>query len=176
MLSQIATLIGLTILSALYVDGKVPYFPIEVSRLLASGWAAWSTFVFGLAYIGIKLFIFGPWKLLPTWFCIVGIAVFDDVSNWALHMTFVGLMAGTIVIRSIMSPQRLFVILCAAFVYASRLVLKLGAMVVLEGEWTTAYGLEIMYTGQTKSPHTLLIFRVCGVLQWVSFWMLASIA
>ena len=84
---------------ALFVDKKVPYFPIEISRTAASGPAAHSVFIWGTLSVGPTL-LFETYKLgtqgvdmfrlvlgnpMLLWPIVLCIAWFDDTRHFFLH-------------------------------------------------------------------------------------------
>ena len=51
MKNYLLAVIVLTQFSALFIDQKVPYFPIEISRTAASRPVAYTIFISGIAFI-----------------------------------------------------------------------------------------------------------------------------
>lgn len=72
--------------------GKVPYFPIEISRTAASGAIPLTVFRVGVASSILTLLLARSLNPLTcsVWLCLTVICVFDDVNFWALHMLGVG--------------------------------------------------------------------------------------
>ncbi len=167
--------------------GNVPYFPIEISRLAASGRIASHIFKFGLAIIPalyvlfpissddpVMLFAFLSLQLVTFW---------NDVDHWFIHMLGVGGICISVTVHVLLTWTRVkvFILIVAAVIWTVRLILK-ALMVVLyeKPEKYTLYSVgmtagSIMYTGKCNNPYSLHVFRVCGVLQWVVFALFMTI-
>jgi hypothetical protein len=190
-----------TQLTALFVDRAVPYFPIEVSRTAAAG--PWSQRVFtaGVLSLGGTLLVTGGGanaSTLAIWLSLVVIALFDDVYHWTLHMLGVaglGATVATLLVGSRHWQHDTCVLGLAAVLYLARLAMKALAVWHFEPHdprWSPdaspdalLYPLQhcfrlsqdIMYHGGGggHAEATLLVFRLCGVLQWVVFWLFSEL-
>ncbi len=93
---------------ALFVDCRVPYFPIEISRTAASGPTAHSVFIWGTMSVGATL-LYETYKArhlpifrlvlgnpLMLWPIVMIIAWFDDTRHFYLHNTAVVGMLGMV--------------------------------------------------------------------------------
>jgi hypothetical protein len=156
--------------------GKRPYFPIEVSRMLASGVWAQRTFQVGVLFAFFLYGLESKWHAIAL-VCCAGVSVFDDVTYWALHMAWCGGMALAVFLHALGDSWRLTVFFCALIVYGVRMAAKGWVLIVLE----QATGLEdavrkskaIMYTGVVRHPWTLVVFQGAGVVQWIVFLLFA---
>jgi hypothetical protein len=169
----------------IFYHATPPYFPIEISRCLASNAFVTRTFFFALAALPVAASRFDRLSLADvtrahviTYAALWAIAGFDDVEHWALHMLGVALL-GVGALRMAWTHNKMDVIVVAGLVYASRLVLKVVVLVWFEGVRSLheigAVAANIMYTGQCVSPHTLTVFKACGVLQWGVFVIVSTL-
>lgn len=179
-------MLGLTILSivsyavfmGMCFDRNTPYFPIEISRILASGpHAYWSFVIPVIACLPIV-----PHNLyaLLSWICIVGIAVVDDKTSWQLHMLFVAGLMSVAVIKAFASQEQLFIIGMAFFLYAIRIVFKVAAVLLFYNAKTLSdvkdVSIQIMFgTIQPANSAMLLAFQLGGVLQWIVLVLVGSV-
>lgn len=110
-LSKIHTALVITCVwfCALFVDRKVPYFPIEISRTAASGPVAHSVFVWGIMSTIVTLLYetYRAWRTVSVfqlvfgnpmilWPIVVFIAWFDDTRHFYLHNGAVICMLGMV--------------------------------------------------------------------------------
>lgn len=169
-ISLLLTVIS-TVLSGLYFDQSVPYFPIEISRT-ATG--PWSRIIFPVGVMFVMATCI--WEVGRMQLPFVGLfilALVDDKTSWILHMLGVFIMGVSLAFDAWKNSKLLhfFLIFC---IYCGRLVLKMGV--------TYHYGMfqnaietskQIMYTGNAETQEQLLIFKLCGILQWVVLygWM-----
>lgn len=179
--------------------GSVPYFPIEVSRTIASGPLPTLVFRLGVWSLGLSLCWTRTltWNTAALWLSVVWIAEFDDVRHWALHMMGVGMLFAACTFSSVQHRGTAALLpLGAAFtIYVLRILLKLAAVLLfLVEEWPMSNGtpsttlvnvgrvgfdksMDIMYRGAVACPrsyeHVLPMFKLGGVLQWAAFYALS---
>lgn len=171
-------------------DPTLPYYPIEISRMAATGDLNKILFPISIISLGLTLWLTGDFrKCLLSWVGLVILSVFDDKKFLLLHMLGVFVMViGVIVIGFNSSTADLVIVMCALMLYVVRIALRV--IVVCSLEYEQGGNLidilfvikdrmqQIMYVGAAacKYPqHTLMVFRVCGVLQWIIFMMFLSI-
>ena len=147
---------------------KVPYFPIEISRCAES--EPWILQWVSMA-IGLFVLVSPSWTLALFWLALSVISYWDDKDYWEMHMFGVALLG----IYYFITCSWLQ-LACMAIVYGCRILLKVFALVILEDcprdlGSLKEYGLHIMYTGKTCHPNTRHIFRLCGVFQWICFFI-----
>jgi hypothetical protein len=163
----------------------IPYFPIEISRTAASLPYAANVFKLGVASLAIHLPLFDSTdaqdSLYPIWLGLVIVALFDDATYWGAHMLGVLIMAMGF-IPLLFERDRLILFCSAVLIYGIRIILKGIVVACLEFDVSVTQlpwilpsvfrkSLEIMQRGSSHSFVTD-VFRVCGVLQWVSFYLL----
>ena len=179
--------------AALLVDRSTPYWPIEISRMAASGPVALLAFRTGALALGAPLAMDGAWSrpVLLLWLAMVIIACVDDVTSWLVHMMGVALLGVSACWQTYTLGRRATpILLAAAFVFAIRLVLKASTVWWNEVggharplssllDATTFHGIvshsaALMFGTRTfKSPWTRAAFSVGGALQWVVFAILS---
>lgn len=169
-------------LAALFVDRAVPYWPIEVSRMAASGWLASRVFVAGAVTLGVTMYMVDSLSAMnaAVWAAIVVIAVFDDIAYYKTHMAGVALL-GVIGIAGIRGkPEATLPLVAAIMLWGFRLVLKVGAVLAYEPVHTFVQAGQlaqrIMMTGPAacaNAKNTMPAFFIGGVLQWVVFYVLS---
>jgi len=148
-----------------------PYFPIEISRCLAS--LDNTIFKYGSMILSALVALLCFRNRIALLFCLsmFFIIFFDDTNHFYLHMVGVALLAVTIALRA-HQTKRYHPLVLSAFLYLIRLPLKVLAVWLLEdqsiGNWAS-YSLEVMQTGVVKNQVTLNIFSFCGILQWACF-------
>ncbi len=177
-------LIASTIAASLILDNgltTLPYFPIEVSRMLATG--VWATRTFQ-AYLALVLlyytYYFNAWHL-AIGACVVGISVFDDKHYYEIHMAFVVAMIGLVVARVYNSPDKLLVVGSAIALYTLRMAMK-GAAVLVQERHGPSLGFvgvvsraqQLMMDGKGATPETLVILMLGGVLQYLTFVLFST--
>ena len=155
-----------TVFFGVWIDQSVPYFPIEISRT-ATGPYSRVLFPLGaftsliVAYFEVKtkhyLIVFAGFLLL---------ALVNDKQSWSIHMLGVVLMFGGIASKIYHDNTKYMTFGLILCIYMGRIVLKILTL--------THYGYrifekakDIMYTGNADTPAQLLIFKLCGILQWV---------
>lgn len=187
-------LVGLSMLqlAALFFDSKpLPYYPIEISRIAAN--TAFTSFIFRIV-IKSLVYLYAS-KMRPAlpplgvdlvMISLLIIALFDDVNYPTLHTIGVGLLGLSAVVLTFESKHayrhNLKLCFVAASIWALRLVAKASAVYFFEGAVTLQdamnKSINIMYHGRlacVQPDQTLVIFRICGFLQWVVFAILLQI-
>lgn len=189
-----------TLLAAVLVDRRVPYFPIEVSRAAASGPVASWALRWGARTLGVTLLATDSFTATTTalWISLSAIALFDDVRFWAAHMGgVVGLFAVAILAATSRGRGAALPLLAGVLLYALRLVFKVAAIVfyempaapplqtlarlLVDGETREIVfrrSMAVMFHGAkacADPAHTLPMFQLGGVLQWVVFYVLAFV-
>lgn len=176
--------------AALFIDKKLPYWPIELSRIAASGHYALLIFRATAFTIGPALWVLGETRgvMYGLWFSLVGIAIFEDSGKWLLHMVFVFCMTVMIAMGAFYhSPphkwhHNLYLVGAALAIYGVRFILRAGALIYFEKlsapQDLIQRGQQIMYKGAracTAPSAVIPVFQVCGVLQWICFIVFAQI-
>lgn len=184
----------------LVFDRKLPYFPIEISRILASGpYALWSfrlaLFIFPVVHVPNH-----GWWLVITSFLVLGITIFDDVNHYKLHLTNVIVVLVFVAYRVLITrPEQLFLVVFAFLLYFARVILLVIVVGVYEfdnpdwyriGSWCGpresrrnhidalqqlwSLKMKIAY-GHHKPRHQriMLVFRFAGLMQWTVFILMA---
>lgn len=177
LLYPVAGVLIATIGAALLKDDtrKRPYFPCEISRLLASGDWALRTFQVGVVFVGLVYGWQSVWHALAM-ACCLALSVFDDVRHWALHMVWVGAMVTSVSLHALNEPWRISIIMLAIGFYMLCVLIRMATLFWLDGVPLLRLlhrGQEIMYTGKTQHPLTLHAFRLGGLFQWTVFLLLA---
>jgi hypothetical protein len=166
-----------------WFDNKsnIPYFPIEVSRILASSESAyWSFFVGLLIILFTSLDYSSPWQVC-AWLIVMGIAIFDDRQFWLLHMLLVGCLLALVLAKAMGSTNQIYLLCMAMCLYAIRLVFKVGALYFLEGVALSdckEAALQIMFGSRSAArlhSGTVVAFQLGGLLQWIVLWMVGQI-
>lgn len=182
----------LTQCAALFWDRAVPYFPIEVSRTAAAGPRALAFFRVGMLSLGMTLWSCGLLRApyIAGWLSLIAIALFDDVHYRVLHSLSVaalGCSALAMLSHSTQWGHDVYYMSMAGTLHLLRWASKLAAMLIFE-PWPhrsipliTALVKKVMrlhdailYRGHPASAGTLFVFRCCGVLQWVVFYLLSA--
>lgn len=152
------------------VDGSLPYFPIEVSRLAASSMR--SAWIFRIGSILSSLVLFyekGLWEHLVACFGFVLLAWFDDTHHYVMHV--VGVVVMLLGAIPLVSWR---VQLCAMILFVARILMKCVMVISKESLFQPRLVFDqlrsIMLFG-TSSEDTLMVFRVTGALQWVVFYL-----
>ncbi len=165
----------------------LPYFPIEISRTAASSHMAGLAFRAGAVTSFVTLYYTDAlnWVTLLLWVGLMIIAFVPDNLHFAGHMSGVGVVFVASLLQAWDRPNGLIILTVAMLLFLSRNVLK---FLVLQHDsrasWfsldlykeVTARNFAIMFSppGQTQvAPDVLNVFRLGGVLQWVSFCTLS---
>jgi hypothetical protein len=183
---------------ALY-EGKVPYFPIEISRTAASSPMAMRSLTTGFATLLITLVYTHTLNAvtLTMWGGLMIVALVPDTFSWALHMLGVAivLVAACVHVYHRRDMALLPTLVCVGTVYGIRLVLKAGVMLALDPQSCASRGqplgtmmsvlfsrtLDVMMHGPLAFGdaetwrQVAPVFKVCGVLQWVAFYALSFV-
>jgi len=114
------------------------------------------------------------------------ISFFNDIAHWGMHMLGVFFLFLTCLIHVYTKGIFNFrIFLCVLIIYLLRLVIKFIALVdvreymvfFMNSKFRTEIfrkGLYIMYHG-SNDPTILILFKLCGVLQWISFYLLLNV-
>lgn len=182
---------------ALY-DGAVPYFPIEISRTAASSANANRALATGFATLLVTLLYTKTLDVVTftMWVGLMVVALVPDTLNWTVHMlgvviVFVAALAHVYRHRdaALLPP-----VICSAVCYGIRIILKAAVMLWADPKVRAATALsfsslfsvlfersrDVMLRGPmaTDAKTWAMIgptFKVCGVLQWVSFYALSFV-
>jgi steroid 5-alpha reductase family enzyme len=113
---------------------------------------------------------------------LVILALIDDKSSLIGHQIGVVVMAVG-AFYAILSfdnlRTRLSLLLCAALLFCGRVAMKIIAVVLFEGLYSFSQVkdkcIEIGYNGVTRHPQFLIpVFQVCGVMQWLVFYLILT--
>lgn len=186
--------------AALRVDRAVPYFPIEISRMAASGPAALWRFRWGVTLLPLTALAtdFVPdggemahALLVVAWCGLVAVVWFDDKHHWSEHMTGLYMMLAALFALGYKTlgydawPRLALVVATSLLAKA----LKVASIVLYESagnyaEFFVPNFASAMHAraqrimlGEEVPKHTLTrhAFRAGGVLQWAGFCVLASL-
>ncbi len=183
----------------MFTRSNPPYFPIEISRCIASNKE--STIIFLTTVLtAATTSVFGDritWNssILLIFSGLIVLGAADDVSYWLLHMIGVGMvMIGILwnISRYNFGNYRHILFGIAIVLYFTRLIIKAYALYQWETndfkkevfkfpinilgypEIMKKKAFDIMYTGKTNHPNTLKAFAYGGgVLQWIVFLLLS---
>jgi hypothetical protein len=152
-----------------YIDGSVPYFPIEISRTAASG--RYGYFGLCLGTIVFCPYIQGRADGWISWIGLLILALVDDKMSWNVHMLGVFIMLFGVALSNV----NLTLLFLLGLLFFSRVVIRFIVVSAYEVNHVTIHNIiqknkEIMYSGKCAYPITLLVFKLSGVLQWVCFW------
>ena len=192
--TQLLVTVILTQIASLYF-GDVPYFPIEVSRTAASSKLGLFVFRVGMCSSITSLLFY--YRVLAynhffAWVSLVTIAVFDDIKWPAMHVVGLVMLATSGTIAAYTANNGAYLVCLAALLTIIRLAVRGLAILKYESNDVDVYedrmwslkrlvyrcilafrrSAHIMKTGQTEQK-VLIWFRVSGVLQWVTFFVLA---
>jgi hypothetical protein len=181
------TILLTQIVALLSNDSTLPYFPIEISRTVASSF--WSKTVFTIGILSLSFYLSETLSLFPLWSGLCIVAIFDDFHYWYLHMfgalsLFPGALFHVLIKNGTIPQLKMATFACAVSIYVLRLVLKFIIIFVVEldisvfqmmdisyWELVISRAKYIMYNGSTNKV-TLAVFRVAGVMQWLVFYLL----
>jgi hypothetical protein len=158
---------------------SVPYFPIEVSRVLASTSYAYWSFIGGVASF-ILFHTPLTFHFVTAWLFTLGIGIIDDNTSWKLHMLFVLGLFLTTLHKAFMSSNNLYMCAMACCLYAARIVFKFGAVILFHHNATIynagEISLQIMFgIIKPENEATLFAFQLGGVLQWIVLFIVGKI-
>jgi hypothetical protein len=182
----------LTQMSAL-IWGKVPYFPIEVSRTAASGPIPLTIFRTGIVSIIVTLFITKSLSVqtVMVWLALSIICLFDDVNYWLIHMSgLLGLILVSLYSVYARGKSSIAPFLMALTIYGLRNVMKACLIALVETNPKEFDGIfsrqwlrfqfnrhmAIMYQGESACLYPEFImpaFKISAVLQWVLLYALS---
>ena len=164
--------------------GKLPYFPIEISRTAEA--SPYNRILFPIGVICLPLFMYAmnEWSnaYLLALAGLIILAVIDDKTSLMGHQIGVAIMAigSFYAIFSLDNLRtRLSLLLCAALLFCGRVAMKVIAVVLFEGLYSFSQVkdkcIEIGYNGMTRHPQFLIpVFQVCGVMQWLVFYLILT--
>ena len=180
------------------IEDKVPYLPIEVSRMAASGPLALMVFRSGAIAMFVPLTMEHEWSgpAALLYVALVVIALVDDAWSQAGHMVGVVMLFCAAVWQTWQRGADAVPILVTAGVgFGLRLVAKAGTVWLFEMKGNSAHpkhrcksavdvqtqlreiatwSMQLMFgQRQFRSRWTKTAFRAAGVLQWVVFGILA---
>jgi len=188
------TIILTQISSILY--NEIPYFPIEISRTAADGGVI-TKYIFniGLTSIIITLFMTNnvTKETILLWIGLSIIALFDDKQHWIMHNLGVLILFIVAMINAyhVGGSAVLFVFMAIAIN-----MIRIGFRILVVMYFEMNIGIfdlwnhpkliydifnlskNIMYRGHISCSEpsiTVLVFKISGVLQWVSFYALSFI-
>jgi hypothetical protein len=170
-----------TIISA-FVLRATPYFPIEISRCAASHSISQQCLTFGALTAPLVYFLTSNTPSLLAYAAFGGLIVlslFNDVAFFLIHNFGVFMIFLAAVMQVVVSGQHFLNLFSALVILGLRLASKLTAMIFLENRRLSEamhYAKQIMiFRAAPRHSATLLVFRICGALQWLSFLLLAQI-
>jgi hypothetical protein len=178
--------VALTFAAALYA-GRVPYFPIEISRTIATDPTAGFVFRSGIASVlGTMWFTNVLTKqTFALWVSLMVIAFFDDNKYWWTHMLGVAMLMIVSTYRVKEKGEEALVILTASFaLFVFRILMKIVVVMMwelphLHNESRFIDSVIGAYDGVMTATHrsakSLLMFKLGGVLQWVVFWLVSDL-
>lgn len=188
------TIILTQISSLLY--NEIPYFPIEISRTAADGGAI-TKYIFniGLTSIIITLIMTNNInkETVLLWIGLSIIALFDDKQHWIMHNIGVLILFIVAILNAYrVGGKAVLLVLMAIAINVIRIGFRILAVLYFElnltiidliKKPTMIYDIftlskTIMYKGYhiCLTPSiTIPVFKISGVLQWVSFYTLSFI-
>ena len=185
--------------AALRVDRRLPYWPIEISSMAASGPVALWRFRWGVTLLPLTALLGGaePFST-PAQYAMLALAYaglacvvwFDDVRHWAAHMAGLYVMGaalfalGATVLGRDAWPRLALVVATSLLAKALKVAAVVGESAGKWGQFCVpnvasalhAHTQRIMLGLEVPAhARTLVAFRAGGVLQWVGFCVLASL-
>jgi hypothetical protein len=179
----------LTQLAVLYT-GKCPYYPIEISRTIASDPLPGSVFRAGIISMLGTMWLTNALtkQTFALWISLLVIAFFDDDKYWLLHMIGVAMMGCVCSYSILLRGSPAFLTMAAGgLIFAFRIVMAAIAVMTFEMKKSERFvswkqywfNVAVVYNRAMfegpRSPDSHMMFQMKGVLQWVVFWMLASL-
>lgn len=165
-------------------DRGIPYFPIELSSLLATYYARKAIFLAGLVPITIFLCFAKsmPWSVQGIGLSLFLMILFDIGNEWFLHLLAVCIFAFSLnAILVEPNERRLFYYII--LLYLARLLLKTlfvwyyersGASLIVNIKVLSALGCS-GYNHCAMPSLTPYVFKLCALLQWTIFILLTHI-
>lgn len=187
--------LGLLILNFIgnFLDTAPKFWPIELSRIASSGQYSLYWFRFLAITLGYHLFTVDlkTNSVIFIWFSLLAIVFFDDVNYFWLHLLGVYCLIASVIAYGLETwnfPNSLnkgVVICCFCLIWIVRSVMKIAVIYFFEMENRTLsfvsiseVAKNIMYNGPESciNPQiTMVFFKLAGVLQWVSFWLMSEL-
>lgn len=195
---HLATTILVTQAVALY-DGRLPYFPIEVSQTAASSSSSLGAFTTGIASLLVTLIYTESLTdvTLALWVGLMVVALVPGTLSWSVHMlgvAIVFLAAGVHVYRAMAKePSKWIPLAWAILLFSLRVVIRSMVIWSIHPPSPTWYSSLEMLVQRTRAVMELgpLAFepslrarlwpwigptlKLCGVLQWVAFFALSLV-
>ena len=164
------------------ISGKVPFFPIEISRTAASSSLSYLVFNVGILSFIVTVLLVGlfDWNIFLLWIGLSIISIYDDVNHLNAHNLGLVVVAIAAIIRSY-TINKWMMSIAAFIVFVCKIIVKVLPMYYCEVSSIHDIhhrSLEIMYYGSEKSLHpniTIPILQVSGVLQWLLFYLLSFV-
>ena len=191
---HIAAIVASVFDAALRVDRSVPYWPIEISRMAASGPAALWRFRVGMSLLPLTALLArtGANNILLgfAWLGLMAVVWFDDKRHWSEHMAGLYVMTAALFALGATKLGVGSIPVLGAVVFMSLFAkaLKVAAIVFLESDdytqFLTPSAIGTLHTlaqrimlGEDVARHALTraAFRAGGVIQWLGFVALASL-
>jgi hypothetical protein len=174
---QLAFISSLALLSLLTVE-STPYYPIEVSRMLAQSHGATLLFATIMSFPLAFGYVTQTNGALISIGGVVVIGIADDVNYFIIHMIGVCIIGAGMLLRSWELNNFMPVLLCAV-IWSARLVVKLATVYLFEEATDDIWNIlrlaqRIMLNGGANSRWTMGAFRLAGLGQWLVFWIAAS--
>lgn len=187
-----------TMYAAVFIDGCIPYWPIEISRMAASGDYALCGFRLGVTLMPVTLLCENVTPIaVALWVALMALAWIDDVTSFAGHMFGVVLLGLVCAIHAYQSAQSVWIIGISVVIFAARIGLKAVACVWEDLNSGHAYlnsapigaqrifaytqqlacvGRDIMMgTRELKTTFGKVAFRLGGLGQWTVFVLLSTL-
>lgn len=200
--AHVAYVVGATVISALLTSGKhgsshIPYFPIEISLLAASGPVPLAIFRLGMASLGVTLFATKSLSVvtLGIWVGLLMIAGFEGRRHLLQHCAGIVVLVmflGLHIYRNGLKSKTVIPFVMGGLIMLLRLAAKSFAVLILEHGWPTSlrqfllpstylnvktHAVVIMEHGSSACkyhPEAIeAVFAVGGALQWVMFYSLS---
>jgi len=187
--------------TAAFRDRSLPYFPIEISRT-ATGSLSKNVFRYGVSLCTLAMLYESTTRVdYIAWAGLLLLAWVDDVTSLQWHQVGVAVMGFGVLLKALLSENisyNILLFITAAIIYALRLLIKVGVLVVLEFRkplnadtllgilWNVenfrdkllAQAYAIMFKGESRAEHpkaSIYLFSLCGVLQWLVFFIFSFI-
>lgn len=176
---------------ALFVDKKVPYYPIEISRVAASGYYAnlilkttSATLVANVFVLHEKVSIF----IYGMCFSLIVIAFFDDFQYHGIHLLGVVSLALCVILYTLETAsfklclENGVVLVLIVLIWSGSSFMKYMSVFIFETNEDKSFFFviskirEIMIQGESACQEpgvTLTFFKLCGVFQWTCFWLMS---
>lgn len=186
----------LTQLSSILYN-EIPYFPIEISRTAADGGVI-TKYIFNIGLISLIITLLFTNNInketFVLWFGLSMIAYFDDKQHWVLHNIGVLILFLVAMFNAYkIGGESVLLVLLALSINTLRIGFRFLVVMYFEMNIGISYlwnhpqstiteifnlSKNIMYKGHLACNNpsvTIPFFKVSGVLQWVSFYVLSFI-